>query len=457
MRFLSRRIVIVFVAGAALLGACRGVDDRAAPSSRGSDIPLVRQTQLIRAKVAAGATLASLLRAQGVAVAEIGDVVSRAARVFDVRRLRADQPYRIEKAVGGALERFEYEIDGDRVLRVSRGQDLQLVADVLPIPKTRHTVVVRGEITREAPSLVAAMDAAGETIDLTLAMADIFGGEIDFSTELQRGDTFRLTVDKQYRDAVPGSGSSDGFAGYGPILAAEFVNHGRRLRAVRFQPDGAAPGYFDEHGVSMKRFFLASPLKFQPTVTSGFSKGRFHPILKEVRAHLGVDYRAPIGSPVIAVSDGVVLSAGMSGGSGNMVHLRHSNGFETEYLHLSSIAVRAGAHVHQGDLIGRVGMTGLATGPHLDYRVKRNGVFINPAIAHRAMPPADPVPQAQLAAFGAARDRAFAALLAGAEALQAAAPETSASPVARTHTPPAGPPTRRRCPVRRRRCGAGSC
>jgi len=400
MPFLLRRVFTVLIACVGVLAAGTLLDEHELLPVRSRDISLAPESRLVQAKVAAGATLASLLRAEGVAVAEVGDVVSRAARVFDVRRLRADRPYRIEKAISGALERFEYEIDGDRVLRVSRGKDLQLVADVLPIPKTRHVEIVRGEINRDASSLVAAMDAAGETIDLTLAMAEIFGGEIDFSTELQPGDTFELTVEKQYRDA-------DEFAGYGPILAAEFVNHGRRLRAVRFQPEGGTAAYFDDRGVSMKRFFLASPLKFQPVITSGFSSGRFHPILKEVRAHLGVDYRAPIGSPVVAVSDGVVVSAGFSGGSGNMVHLRHSNGFETEYLHLSSIAVRAGAHVRQGELIGKVGMTGLATGPHLDYRVKKNGVFINPVAAHHAMPPAEPVPASQMAAFVAARDRAF--------------------------------------------------
>jgi murein DD-endopeptidase MepM/ murein hydrolase activator NlpD len=151
-----------------------------------------------------------------------------------------------------------------------------------------------------------------------------------------------------------------------------------------------------------------------------------HPVLREVRAHLGVDYRAPAGAPVVAVADGVVVSAGMSGGAGRMVHLRHANGFETEYLHLSAIAVRAGTRVRQGELIGRVGSSGLATGPHLDYRLKKNGVFINPVTAHRAMPPADPIPAAEMPAFEAARDRAMAALV-------APAPAAVANPNALTH------------------------
>jgi len=263
--------------------------------------------------------------------------------------------------------------------------------------------VVRAQIDRGHTSLVAAMDDAGETIDLTLALADIFGGEVDFSTDVQPGDRVELAVEKQFRE--------DGrFAGYGPILAADFVNAGRTLRAVRFTPEGGKPDYYDARGVSMRRFFLASPLKFQPVVTSAFSRSRLHPVLREYRAHLGVDYRAPWGAPVIAVADGIVLSAGASGGSGNMVHLRHASGLETMYLHLSSIAVRAGARVHQGDLIGRVGATGLATGPHLDYRVKKNGSFVDPLAAHRSMPPGDPIPRAQMAAFVDARDRAMAAL-----------------------------------------------
>ena len=402
------RVVTLLIVCAVALSAC---DTRTNASvarvdtlrAAKGDIMLSLETTVVSSRVRAGATLASMLREHDVAVADAAAIVSHAAAVFDPRKVRANQPYRLETTHGGAVRGFEYEIDGDRFLRVGRSPDDEMVARVLPIPKTRRVEVVNGRIDREHTSLVAALDAAGETIDLTLALADIFGGDIDFTTEVQPGDHFQLTVEKQFRD-------DHQFAGYGPITAAEFTNAGRRVRAVRFTPEGGSPGYYDEHGRSMRRFFLASPLKFQPVVTSGFSHARLHPVLREVRAHLGVDYRAPAGAPVVAVADGVVVSAGTSGGAGRMVHLRHANGFETEYLHLSVIAVRAGARVRQGELVGRVGSSGLATGPHLDYRLKKNGAFINPITAHRAMPSADPIPLLQMVAFEALRDRAMAAL-----------------------------------------------
>lgn len=386
------------------------------PSAAARDIALPTELSIVTARVAAGATLASVLHAQQVAAGDVAELVAQAGSVFDLRKVRANQPYRLERRTGGAVQRFEYEIDGDRFLRVARGADAELEADVLPIPKTRKAAVVQGRIDHETSSLVAAMDAAGETIELTLAMAEVLGGEIDFSTEVQPGDRFEVAVEKQFRDDDDGE-----FAGYGPISAVEFVNAGRPVRALRFTPEGGQPGYYDERGVSMKRFFLASPLKFNPVITSAFSRSRLHPVLKEYRAHLGVDYRAPAGSPVVAVSDGVVVSAGFSGGAGRMVHLRHANGFESEYLHLSAIVVRAGAHVKQGELVGRVGSTGLATAAHLDYRLKKNGVFVNPVTAHRSMPPADPVPAAQMPAFIDARDAALAAL-------GTAAPAAAANP-----------------------------
>lgn len=381
-------------------------DTAPAPLARAAarDIVLQSERVVVSARVAAGATLASLLRAQDVAADDVTRLVEQAKAVFDPRRVRANQPYRLEKAPDGLMRSFEYEIDGDRFLRVTRGADHALEARVLPIPKTRSVARVDGRIDRSASSLVAAVEAAGETIDLTLALAEILGGEVDFSTEIQPGDSFSVLVEKQFRE------QEQAFAGYGPVIAVELVNAGRRVRAVRFTPEGGQAGYYDERGTSMKRFFLASPLKFQPVVTSAFSRGRLHPILREVRAHLGVDYRAPAGSPVVAVADGVVVAAGMAGGAGRIVHLRHANAFESEYLHLSAITVRPGARVRQGELIGRVGSSGLATGPHLDYRLKKNGAFINPVTAHRAMPPAEPVPASEMAAFVSARDRAYEGL-----------------------------------------------
>lgn len=396
------RVFVAILIVAVLAPACRRVESVAAVHAAGRDVVLAADKTVVSARVASGATFASLLREQGLSATEVAGLAARVAAVFDLRKVRTAQPYRLERSNDGEMRRFEYEIDADRFLRLSREPAGDWLATVLPIPKTRRLETVRGTIDRQATSLVAAIDAAGETIDVTLALADIFGGDIDFNTELQPGDRFELTVEKQFRDG-------DAFAGYGPIVAAEFNNAGRRVRAVRFPDADGKPAYYDERGVSMRRFFLASPLKFQPVVTSAFSRNRFHPVLREYRAHLGVDYRAPAGAPVVAVSDGVVVSAGSSGGSGRMVHLRHANGFESEYLHLSAISVHAGARVHQGELIGRVGSTGLATGPHLDYRLKKNGAFINPLTAHRAMPPADPVPAARLVEFKELRDRAFAA------------------------------------------------
>jgi murein DD-endopeptidase MepM/ murein hydrolase activator NlpD len=204
---------------------------------------------------------------------------------------------------------------------------------------------------------------------------------------------------------------------YGAIAAAEFQNDGRVLRAIRFTPTGGKPGYYDQNGRSLKRFFLRSPLKFEPRITSGFSRRRFHPVLHEYRAHLGVDYGAPTGAPVVAVASGSVVSATFDGANGRMVRLRHASGYETYYLHLSAFGpgIRAGARVSQGQLIGRVGATGLASGPHLDYRLRKNGVFVNPLREHRNLPPGEPVPSSAMPAFQAERDLALSRLAEAAE------------------------------------------
>jgi murein DD-endopeptidase MepM/ murein hydrolase activator NlpD len=383
---------LAFLAAAVLAAGCRSAVDQtaelASTAVNAVDIALPADIRTISARVLPGATMASLLRAHRVADSEVAALVAHASRVFDVRRVRVDQPYRLAQAFDGALRWFEYEIDGNQILKIARADSPSspgFVAEIVPIEKTSKTATVHGAIDADASSLIAAMDRAGESVDLSLALADIFASDVDFNTELQPGDRFELTVAKLFRE-------NDEFAGYGPILAAELHNDGRRLRAIRFEPSGGSPGYFDEQGRSLRKFFLRSPLKFEPVVTSGFSRRRFHPVLHRYRAHQGVDYRAPTGAPVVAVSSGTVVFAGVNGGNGRMVHLRHSNGFESQYLHLSSIAVRRGARVEQGQLIGRGGSTGLATGPHLHYALKKNGVNINPVTAHRAMPPGDPIP-----------------------------------------------------------------
>ncbi len=299
------------------------------------------------------------------------------------------------------------EIDPLGFLRLRPAPDAphEFTAEVVPYAITLSTATVRGAIDDDANSLFAAMSQAGETADLSVALAEVFAGEVDFNNDLQPGDHFGLVVDKSVRDGRA--------VGYGPLVAATLHNDGKDFTAIRFEPAGGKPGYYDIDGKSLKRFFLRSPLRFDPTISSGFSRSRQHPILNVRRAHLGVDYRAPSGAPVVAVSPGTVTMAAWSRGGGRTVKIRHASGYETAYLHLSSFGpgVRAGAHVAQGQLIGRVGATGLATGPHLHYELKRNGAHVNPAAEHRKLPPGEPVPADQMDAFTKVRDAALASLV----------------------------------------------
>ncbi len=381
----------------------------------GRDVVLAKDSDLITGFIPSRTTLSDLFDNHLIENGEGLQLVSSIASAMDVRRLRAGQAYALDRLLDGRVRRFEYEIDNDRRLVVVRAKDGEVppkpaaksepprfLATVDRIPKQVAVIAVEGEINRDSNSLVAALDKAGERIELALALADVFSGEIDFNSDLQPGDRFRLLVERHSREGRA--------AGYGPILAAEFVNVGRSMKAMRFTPEGGAPGYYDEKGRSLKRFFLKSPLKFEPRITSRFSNSRRHPILGYARAHNGVDYHAPTGAPVGAVAPGVVTLAGWTAGGGRTVRVRHSNGYETEYLHLSSISVRGGSRVGQGDLVGRVGRTGLATGPHLHYGMKKNGRYVNPVIEHRNMPPGEPVPAAYVAVFTTERDRYFSLL-----------------------------------------------
>jgi murein DD-endopeptidase MepM/ murein hydrolase activator NlpD len=367
---------------------------------RSADVTLAKDSDLLSGYVPARTTIAHLFANHMIEGADAPVLVASIASAMDVRKMRAGQPYAIDRLLDGRVRRFEYEIDADKRLVVDRASmdgAARFVATVERIPKETTVVAVEGDINRETSSLVAALDKAGERVELALGLADVFSGEIDFNSDLQPGDKFRVLVERQTRDGK--------LSGYGALLAAEFVNDGRTRRAIRFTPDGGATAYYDENGRSLKRFFLKSPLKFEPRITSRFSSSRKHPILGYNRAHNGVDYHAPARAPVGSVAPGVVTMAGWTGGGGRTVKVRHPNGYETEYLHMSAIAVRAGQRVGQGDLVGRVGMTGLATGVHLHYGLKKNGRYVNPVIEHRNMPPGEPVPAGLMNVFNTERDR----------------------------------------------------
>jgi murein DD-endopeptidase MepM/ murein hydrolase activator NlpD len=372
----------------------------------GADVFLRPDTTEVRGVVAERSTMGSMLRGHGLTSAAVEDVVAAARVVFDPRRLRSLQPFLLERTLDGALRLFEYEIDADSVLRITRAPDTagRLRAEVLPIPKALEYATAIGDIDERTPSLFESVEAAGERADLAIGMAEVFAGEVDFNADLQPGDRFAVTFERFRREGRPDS--------YGVITAARFENDGRVLHAFRFAIPGSKADYYDEHGRSLRRFFLRSPLKFVPQVTSGFSAKRKHPVLHTARAHRGVDYAAPAGAPVVAVAAGRVVAASFDSTNGRMVRLRHASGYESFYLHLSAFApgMRPGAAIGQGEMVGRVGASGLATGPHLHYGLQKNGVFVNPLREHRHLPPGDPVPASSMAAFEAERARALAML-----------------------------------------------
>jgi len=334
--------------------------------------------------------LADLLKRRGFTDREIHDLREAVKPVYDLGRIRAGQELRLASLPEGPWKRLEYDVDETRYL-VVRNEEAGVRAEMEYVPIEFKTAFVSGVIE---DSLIAALNKAGEADSLAIDIVErCFGWDIDFNTDLRKGDSFRVFVEKRYLDGR--------FAGYRDILAAEFVNEGQVFRAFRFTyPDTKASDYFDEAGGSRRKDFLRSPIKFMtPRITSRFSSSRFHPIHKIYRPHYGVDYAAPIGTPVQATADGEVTFAGRDGAAGNAVKMTHKNSYATAYLHLSRFGkgIRRGAHVKGGDVIGYVGTTGDSTGPHLDYRIYYHGSPVNP-LGHK-FKPADPLRKEFLAEY----------------------------------------------------------
>lgn len=268
----------------------------------------------------------------------------------------------------GELVGLERRISPSETLRVQRGEGAGFIASVEEVPLTRAAVTVHGVVRS---SLYQATAAAGLKNPTARGIADIFGWDIDFALDLRPGDEFTVTYERLLRDGD--------YVRDGDILAARFVNQGRKYEAVRFMGMDGKPGYFTPAGRSLRKAFLKAPLEFT-SISTGFGSAEMHPILNLMRIHKGIDYRAPTGTPVRAVGDGKVAYRGNKGGYGNVLEIQHGGGTVTRYGHLSRFEgeLQAGDPVRQGDVIGYVGMTGLATGPHLHFEFLVKGQQKNP-------------------------------------------------------------------------------
>ncbi|HEV2224120.1 MAG TPA: peptidoglycan DD-metalloendopeptidase family protein, partial [Candidatus Acidoferrales bacterium] len=368
-----------------------------------------------------GIPFATMLTHMGIDPLTTARIVASTRSVFNFRMFQAGNELTIGRSVAGELLELRYQIDPERFLSIVR-RNAQFEAEVETIPSTVETDAVAGKIDG---SLFDGVKKAGETPELAMRLADIFSWDLDFYTDPRPGDTFRLVVEKK----VLANGTT---LSYGKILAAEYDNDGRVYRAVLFHDPSGAPAYYTPDGKSLKKAFLHSPLKFSAVITSHFSYHRFHPILKMYRPHLGTDYGAPMGTPVQSIGDGRVIFAGRKGEDGNLVKIQHINGYDTYYMHLSRVLVRDGQRVVQGQRIGLVGMTGLATGPHLDFRIERHGQFMN--FERLPLPPSQPVARRDRTEFEAVCDREMSLLpvpgasVASAASLAAGALPTTSAP-----------------------------
>jgi murein DD-endopeptidase MepM/ murein hydrolase activator NlpD len=341
-------------------------------------------------------TFSEVMESQDFDSETIFQIYQEARDVYDLARLGAGKTLLITTAPEGTFAKLEYTIDPFQKLIISN-IDNAIHAEIERYSADVKVNELGGEIQG---SLYSTIDKLGEEDELVIRFAEIFEWDVDFFKDLQAGDTFRIVYEKQFVRGEP--------FGYGKLLAAELVNKGKVYQAVGYQ-HGKNWEYFSPDGKAMRKAFLASPLKFN-RISSGFTTRRYHPVLRRYRPHYGIDYAAPAGTPVRAIGKGTVILAGWAGGAGKTVKIKHDRAITTVYCHLSKFAsgVRSGASVSQGQVIGYVGSTGLATGPHLDFRYLKNGKYVN--FLSVKTPQAEPLSSSELSEFKSASAAIFAQL-----------------------------------------------
>ncbi len=327
-----------------------------------------------------GSTTYDLLVEAGLTPQEVIELTEAFSSVTDLSRCRPGEVLTIARRTDGTIGRVSYRrgpLTGYEAERVVSGW----VVREKDFPYTLRVETVTGKIES---SLFQSLDAMGEKDSLTISLLDILAWEIDFAHESRKGDRFGIIVEKYYLDGE--------LVEYGPILAASYTTSRREIRAYSLGNERGGMDYFEESGRSVEKSFLKSPLRYT-RISSSYSRRRLHPVTGRVQPHYAIDYAAPAGTPVWSVADGTVRSASDDRNNGRMIRIDHPGGYETFYLHLTRFAkgMKKGKKVRQKQTIGYVGSTGIATGPHLDYRLKKRGSYVNPQ--REDFPRAEPVPE----------------------------------------------------------------
>lgn len=327
-------------------------------------------TEVVTGEIRKGESLYLALVREGIPRDKIILLEKALKPVFDVKKSQIGDRYELRRDLEGHFKNFKYytTISPIDFYLVEKDEHGKLAAKKERLPVEKKIARVEGKIET---SLYETMLEEGQSAKLAEEMADIFDWEIDFNTEPRPGDRFRLVWEKYVDD---GKTVLDG-----RIFAAQYINRHKTHTAIYFEDPEGNRGYFTEEGKSLRKQFLRSPFSFRCRISSHFSYRRFHPILKVYRPHPGIDYAAPIGTPVRTIGDGRVVYCGWKGGFGRFIKIKHPRGYYTTYGHLRRYAkgIRVGARVRQGQVIGYVGSSGLSTGPHLDFRMIKNGKHIN--------------------------------------------------------------------------------
>jgi murein DD-endopeptidase MepM/ murein hydrolase activator NlpD len=352
---------------------------------------LETQLQVIEATIRGGETFSRSLAKKKISLQSINLIVSKLRPYVDFRRIKGGELYQWVADENGELVKFVYEVSPTEVYEIEKDSKGEYVAKKKKVSLNIYLVKIEGEIRF---SLAKALEDLGEYWSLATAFAEVLAWEMDFSQDVRRGDRFKVVVEKVYK--------GDEFIRYGTIYALEYQSGKKIIRGIRFKNR-----YYDGKGYSLEKAFLKTPLRFN-YISSGFNRNRRHPIMGGVHPHLGIDYAAQIGTPVWAVSDGVVVFCGWVEGYGKQVIIRHPNGYTSYYSHLSKYGsgIKAGKRVEQKQIIGYVGSTGLSTGPHLDYRLSKNGQFINPQ--KETFPTGKPIAKKDREVFQERRDEVMA-------------------------------------------------